>query len=80
LTIGINNTGGKFATGTAGVVGTGGKFATGSVSVNEPSGQIATGTYQRHRWLSMTPVANNGNNMRLLTPFRELKEKNLSIC
>jgi hypothetical protein len=28
----------------------------------------------------LTPVANNGNNIRLLTPESELEGKNLFIC
>jgi hypothetical protein len=30
--------------------------------------------------VSTTPVANNGNNIRLLTPESELEGKNLFIC
>jgi hypothetical protein len=37
---GVNDTGGKFATGFASVVDTGGKFATG---VNDTGGKFATG-------------------------------------
>jgi hypothetical protein len=71
-TTGINDTGGKYATGattlaanfasgTAGVVDNGGKFAT----VKDTSGKLPS--------VSATPVANllvanNGNNVRLLTP------------
>jgi hypothetical protein len=39
-TTGINDTGGKFATGTAGVVDTGGNFATG---VNDMGRKFASG-------------------------------------
>ncbi len=48
----------NFATILASVVDTGGKFATG---VNDTGGKFATG-------VSLTPVANNGNNLRLQTP------------
>jgi hypothetical protein len=56
-TTGINDTGGKFATTTAGVVDTGGKFATG---VNDTGDKLPL--------VSRTPLANNGNNIRLLSP------------
>jgi hypothetical protein len=49
----VVDTSGKFA---AGVNDTGGKFATG---VNDAGGKFPP--------VSMTPVANNGNNIRLLT-------------
>jgi hypothetical protein len=45
-----------FATSSAGIVDTGGKFATG---VKDTGGNLPP--------LSTTPVANNGNNIRLLT-------------
>jgi hypothetical protein len=48
----------NFATGFAGVVDTGGKFAT---RVNDTGGKFATGDNDT------TPVANNRNNIRLLT-------------
>jgi hypothetical protein len=64
----------NFATSLACVVDTGGKFATG---VNDTGGKFCR-RYQRHRWkfdtggnlppVTMTPVANNGYNIRLLRP------------
>jgi hypothetical protein len=56
-TTGINDTGGKFASYTASVVDTSGKFATGD---NDTGGNLPL--------LSTTPMANNENNIRLLTP------------
>jgi hypothetical protein len=59
---GINDTGGKFATG---VKDTGGQFAAGvndtefAASVNNAGGKLPS--------VSMTPAANNGNNIRLQT-------------
>jgi hypothetical protein len=50
----VVDTGGKFTTG---VNDTGGKFATG---VNDAGGKLPP--------VSTTPVANNGNNIRLQTP------------
>jgi hypothetical protein len=50
----VVDTGGKFATG---VNDTGGKFAAG---VNDTGGNLPP--------VSLTPVANNGNNIRLLRP------------
>ncbi len=50
----VVDTGGKFATG---VNNTGGKFAT---VVNDAGGKLPP--------VSTTPVANNGNNIRLKTP------------
>jgi hypothetical protein len=41
--------------------------------------QIATGINDTGGIL-MTPVANNGNNIRLQTPESELEGKNLYIC
>ncbi len=77
-TTGINDTGGKFATGVnhtanfatsfAGVVDTEGKFATG---VNDTGGNLPP--------VSTTPVVNNCNNIRLLRPYSELEAKNISI-
>jgi hypothetical protein len=52
----------------ASVVDTGGKFATG---VNDTGGCHRTGSSDTGRKLppvSMTPVANNGNNIKLLRP------------
>jgi hypothetical protein len=51
---GVVDTGGNFATG---VNNTGGKFA---ANVNDGGGKLP--------WVSTTPVANNGNNIRLQTP------------
>jgi hypothetical protein len=48
------------ATGTTGVVDTGGKFATG---VKDTGGKFANLPP-----VSLTPVANNGKHIRLLTP------------
>jgi hypothetical protein len=62
----VVDTGGKFATG---VNDTGGKFATG---VNDAGGKLPP------VWL--TSVANNGNNIRLQTPYSELEGKKLYIC
>jgi hypothetical protein len=76
-TIGINDTGGKFATGIsdtggnfstifASVVDTGGKFATG---VNDTGGKFAPGVNDAGGKLPpVSTVANNGNNIRLQTP------------
>jgi hypothetical protein len=74
---GFNYTGCKFATGTGGVVDTGGKFAAGAVDtggkfaagVNETDGKLPPAV--NLPTVSMTlmgVVANNGNNIRLLTP------------
>jgi hypothetical protein len=62
---GINDTGSKFSTG---INDTGGKFATG---VNDTGGKFAAGVNNTGGNLlpvSTTPVANNGNNIRLLRP------------
>ncbi len=58
----------NFSTIFASVVDTGGKFATG---VNDTGGNFATGVNDAGGKLppvSLTPVANNGNNIRLQTP------------
>ncbi len=58
----------NFATGTTGVVDTGGKFAT---SVNDTGGKFAAivnDTCGNLPPVLLTPVANNGNNIRLQTP------------
>jgi hypothetical protein len=58
----------NFSTIFASVVDTGGKFATG---VNDTGGKFATGFNDAGGKLppvSTTPVANNGNNIRLQTP------------
>jgi hypothetical protein len=47
----------NFATSTAGVVDTAGKFATCVIDTSCKLPQVST-----------TPVANNGNNIRLVTP------------
>jgi hypothetical protein len=62
----VFDTGGKFATG---VNNTGGKFAAG---VNDDSGKLPP--------ISTTPVANNGNNIRLQTPESGLEGKNVYLC
>jgi hypothetical protein len=54
VSAGVVDTGGNFATG---VNNTGGKFAAG---VNDGGGKLPS--------VSTTPVANNGNNIRLQTP------------
>jgi hypothetical protein len=54
----VVDTGGKFATG---VNDTGGKFA---VGVNDAGGKLPPGSTTP----AATPVANNGNNIRLQTP------------
>jgi hypothetical protein len=67
IAAGVNDTGGKFVTGTAGVVDTGGKFAT---NVNNTGGEmlpVSISPTVNLPPVSMTPVANNGNNIRLLT-------------
>ncbi len=62
----VVDTGGKFAN----VVNdTGGKFAAG---VNDAGGKLPP--------VSTTPVANNGNSIRLQTPESELEGKNVYIC
>jgi hypothetical protein len=66
-TTGVNCNGGKFATGITGVVDTGGKFAT---CVNVTSGklpQVSTTLAISLPPVSTTMVANNGNNITLLT-------------
>ncbi len=66
-TTGINDTSGKFATSFASVADIGGKFSTG---VNKNGGKFATGDNDAGGKLptvSTTPMANNGNNIRLLT-------------
>ncbi len=66
---GINDTGGKFATSFASVVDTGGKFATG---VNDTGGNFISFLVIFCVIIilifGLTPVANNGNNIRLLRP------------
>ncbi len=47
-------------------------FATDTTVVNDTCGKLSP--------LSTTPVANNGNNIRLQTPNSELDGKNLYIC
>jgi hypothetical protein len=85
-TTGINNTGANFAASSPCVVDTGGKFATG---VNDTGGKFAAGVNNAGGKLplvsttlaaNLTPVANNGNNIRLQTPESELEGKNLYIC
>ncbi len=72
----INDTGGKFATGTADVVDTGGKFATNingrrkySPGLNHSGGKLplVSTTLGVNLPVSMTLVAKNVNNIRLLT-------------
>ncbi len=83
------NTAAGTATGTANVVDTGGKFAsdvknTGgkfAASVNDTVGKLllVSTTAASLPPVSTTPVANNWNNIKLLTPKSELKEK-LYLC
>jgi hypothetical protein len=78
----IVDTGVKFATS---VNDTGGKFAAGvnDAGVNDAGGKlppVSTISAANLPPVSLTPVANNGNNIRLLTPERELESKNLYIC
>jgi hypothetical protein len=73
----VVDTGGKFATG---VNDTGGKFAAG---VNDAGGKlppVSTTLAAVSLPVSLTPVANNGNNIRLPTPESELEGKNLYLC
>ena len=58
----VVDTGGKFATG---VNDTGGKFATG---VNDAGGKLPATPAANLPPLSLTPVANKGNNIRLQIP------------
>ncbi len=70
----------NFATSFTSVADTGGKFATG---VNDAGGKFAAGVNNTGGKLppvSTTPVANNGNNIRLQIPQSELEGKNLYIC
>jgi hypothetical protein len=63
----------NFATSSTGVVDTGGKFATG---VNEAGGKlppVSTTAAANSALVSMTQVANNRNNIRLLTTYSELE-------
>jgi hypothetical protein len=63
----------NFNTSSAGVVDTGGKFATG---VNDAGGKlppVSTTAATNLPLVPMTPVANNGNNIRLLTTYSELE-------
>jgi hypothetical protein len=56
----------NFATSFASVVDTGGKFA---IGVNDTAGvNLSTTPVANLPLMSMTPVANNGNNIRLLRP------------
>ncbi len=68
-TTGINDTGSKFAIGTAGVADTGGKFTSSVVApaANFPLVLLITVA-------NLPLVANNGNNIRLLAPQSELHE------
>jgi hypothetical protein len=69
----------NFATSFTSVVDTGGKFATG---VNNAGCKFAAGvndTGGKLPLVSKTPVANNGNNIRLQIPQSELEDKNLHI-
>jgi hypothetical protein len=64
-TTGINNTCDKLAVG---------------VNYTELSMALATKFATTVTLVPLTTVANNGNNIRLLTPFSEIEGKNLSIC
>ncbi len=66
----------NFATSSPCVVDTGGKFAAG---VNDAGGKlplVSTTPAANLPPVSLTPVANNGNNIRLQTPESELEGKN----
>ncbi len=72
-------TDGIFSIGTAGVADTGGKITFG---VNYTGGKLPLVSMTLAVNLppvSMTSVENNGNNIRLLTPYSELEEKILFI-
>jgi hypothetical protein len=70
----------NFATSSPCVVYTGGKFAAG---VNDAGGKlppVSTTPAANLPPVSLTPVENNGNNIRLQTPESELEGKNLYKC
>jgi hypothetical protein len=69
-TTGVNDTRGKFATG---VTDTGGKLPRG---INDTGGKFAPVSPP----VSLTPVANNWNNIRLQIPESDFEGKNLYIC
>ena len=69
----VVDTGGKFATG---VNDTGGKFATG---VQDAGGKLPPVSTTPAAKVSLTPVANNENSIRLQTLYSELEGKNLYI-
>jgi hypothetical protein len=67
-TTGINDTDGKFAIDTTGAADTGGKF---DIGVNFTSGkmpQVSMTPVENLPPMSTSPAANNGNNIRLITP------------
>jgi hypothetical protein len=82
IAAGINDTGGKFATG---INDTGGKFATGvndtggkfAAVVNDAGGKLPPVSTPQ---VSLTPLANKRDHIRLQTPESELEGKNLYIC
>jgi hypothetical protein len=57
----------NFATSFAGVVDTGGKFATDVNDAGDKLPPVSTTLAANLPLVSTTPVANNGNNIRLLT-------------
>jgi hypothetical protein len=67
-----NNTGGKFATGSPG------EFAW--VSTTPAANFHPVPLLLLISLVLTTPMANNGNNIRLLTPLSELEGKNVSLC
>jgi hypothetical protein len=73
----MNSTSGKFDTGPDGVIKTGGKFS----GANDTCGilpPVSRTLVLNLTPVSMTSVANNGNN--ILDCSHELEEKNLAIC
>ncbi len=72
----VVGTGGKFATG---VNDTGGKFAAGGNDAGGKLSLVLTTLAANLPPVSLTPVANNGNNIKLQTPESELEGKNLFI-
>jgi hypothetical protein len=63
-TTGVNDTGGKFATG----IYTGGKIAAGIIDTGGKLPPVSTTPAANLSPVSTTPVASNGNNIRLQTP------------
>ncbi len=57
----------------------GSQGATGINDTGGNSSQVSTKPVANLPLVSTTPVANNGNTIRLLTPWSELEEKNISM-